>query len=259
MHTSVDFERHLLRLFYGWLFFIPIMLLFYLYDIDSHIADYLYHLEGGQWVLKDNVITKSVFHDDGRFLSELMGVLLIGFTVTAFLKKSLSHWRRPLLYLIAAVTASTVTVSLIKHAISMDCPWDLVRYGGDLPFIGLFETRPAGMPDTACFPAGHASAGYAWVALYFCLAVRAPGWKYLGLALGLGMGLAFGVDQQLRGAHFFSHDLYTLMICWSCSTTLGWLILRNVSVGPESSRTRFSGDVRHTPTLAIMQKRRGHE
>lgn len=52
----------------------------------------------------------------------------------------------------------------------MECPWDLTRYGGDLPFVGLLERRPADMPDTACFPAGHASAGYAWLALYFFLA-----------------------------------------------------------------------------------------
>jgi membrane-associated PAP2 superfamily phosphatase len=257
MHTSVNFERHLLRLFYGWLFFVPILMLFKLYGVDFYIADYFYHLEGGQWLLKDNVIAKSVFHDDGRVLSELMGVLLIGFTVSAFLKESLSHWRRPLLYLIAAVTASTVTVSLIKHAISMDCPWDLARYGGDLPFIGLFETRPAGMPDTACFPAGHASAGYAWVALYFCLAVRATGWKYVGLALGLGMGLVFGVDQQLRGAHFLSHDLFTLMICWTCSAILGWLMLRNLGIGPESSGARDSATSRHDSSPVYYAKKEG--
>ncbi|OLO08440.1 hypothetical protein BTW08_06805 [Salinicola sp. MH3R3-1] len=222
------------------------ILFFHLYSIDFHIADYLYLWEGGQWLLRDNVIAKAVFHDGGRVLSESMGVVLIVLTVTAFLKRGLSHWRRPLLYLIAAVTASTVTVSLIKNAISMDCPWDLTRYGGDLPYIGLFEARPSGMPDTACFPAGHASAGYAWVALYFCLALMAPRWKPLGLAVGLGMGLAFGIDQQLRGAHFLSHDLFTLMICWSCSTTLGWLMLRHFSVELESNEPYSSTDYRPT-------------
>ncbi|WP_110655783.1 phosphatase PAP2 family protein [Salinicola halimionae] len=257
MHTSVDFERHLLRLCYGWLFFIPLMLFFHLYGIDFHIADYLYQWEGGQWLLRDNVIAKSVFHDDGRTLSELMGVVLIVLTVTAFLKKGWNHWRRPLLYLIAAVTASTVTVSLIKNAISMDCPWDLARYGGNLPFIGLWEVRPAGMPDTACFPAGHASAGYAWIALYFCLTVMVPQWKLLGLAIGLGMGLAFGIDQQLRGAHFLSHDLFTLMICWSCSALLGWLMLRHVSVDLESKEPLSSAGYQSARTPAHYVKKEG--
>jgi membrane-associated PAP2 superfamily phosphatase len=33
------------------------------------------------------------------------------------------------------------------------------------------------------------------------------------------LGLLFGFSQQLRGAHFLSHDLWTLAICWG--TALG--------------------------------------
>ena len=36
-----------------------------------------------------------------------------------------------------------------------------------------------------CFPAGHASAGYAWVALYFFFLAAAPRWRWLGLSTGL--------------------------------------------------------------------------
>ena len=31
---------------------------------------------------------------------------------------------------------------------------------------------------------------------------------------GLVDGTGFGVAQQLRGAHFLSHDLWTAAICW---------------------------------------------
>jgi hypothetical protein len=34
------------------------------------------------------------------------------------------------------------------------------------------------------------------------------------------MGVVFGATQQLRGAHFLSHDLWTAAICWFNS--LGW-------------------------------------
>jgi hypothetical protein len=78
-----------------------------------------------------------------------------------------------------AVLISTITVTVIKSLTHMDCPWDLVRYGGGKPFIGLFQARPVGMGKaTACFPAGHASGGYAWLSLYFFLCSRLP------LALG---------------------------------------------------------------------------
>ena len=73
------------------------------------------------------------------------------------------------------------------------------------------------MPRAACFPAGHASAGYAWMALYFFFLATRPQWRWLGLAVGIVLGLLFGVVQQLRGAHFLSHDLWTAVICWSCA------------------------------------------
>jgi len=106
----------------------------------------------------------------------------------------------------------------------MDCPWDLLRYGGHQPYIGLFSHRPADMPMTACFPAGHASAGYAWLSLYFFALLWRPAWRWTGLALGLGSGLLFGISQQLRGAHFLSHDLATALLCWLLSLGLYVLV-----------------------------------
>jgi membrane-associated PAP2 superfamily phosphatase len=29
-----------------------------------------------------------------------------------------------------------------------------------------------------------------------------------------GTGMVFGLSQQLRGAHFLSHDLWTAALCW---------------------------------------------
>ncbi len=136
-----------------------------------------------------------------------MGVAAILALIASWLLPAWRAWRRPLGYLVLAVAASTLGVSILKQLISMDCPWDLSRYGGARAFVGLLATRPADYPDTACFPAGHASAGYAWIALYcFCNATR-PRWRWAGLVLALTMGLAFGIAQQLRGAHFLSHDL----------------------------------------------------
>lgn len=107
-------------------------------------------------------------------------------------------------------------------------PWDLLRYGGRQPFIGLFTLRPEGMPAQACFPAGHASAGYAWLCLYFFALLWRPSWRWTGLWIGLGTGLVFGISQQLRGAHFLSHDIATALICWLLSLGLYVLIHRQL-------------------------------
>lgn len=128
--------------------------------------------------------------------------------------KCSAYLRWPLLYLFCAYLIGALTVSALKSFTNMDCPWNLVRYGGARVFVGLFETRPPGMPRGVCFPAGHASAGYAWVSLYFFTLMVRPAWRWMALAAGLMIGAIFGWTQQVRGAHFLSHDLWTLLICW---------------------------------------------
>ncbi|MGL4693355.1 MAG: phosphatase PAP2 family protein, partial [Stenotrophomonas maltophilia] len=101
-------------------------------------------------------------------------------------------------------------------------------------------TRPAGMPRGVCFPGGHSSAGFAWVSLYFVALMMRPAWRWRGLAVGLLAGGLFGVSQQLRGAHFLSHDLWTLATCWAVSLGLYLLIepvrLRECSTAPVSAQ-----------------------
>jgi membrane-associated PAP2 superfamily phosphatase len=195
--------------------------------LDFRLADALYGLQGGEWGLKDHFLLQDWLHHGGRTLSQWMGGVVILLLLASLLPTPLRPWRRPLLFLFLAVAGSALTVSILKHLVSMECPWDLTRYGGEWPFVGLFAWRPSGMPDTACFPAGHASAGYAWLALYFFLSATLPRLRWLGLAMGLVLGLAFSITQQLRGAHFLSHDLWTLMLCWTISAALAsWLLPR---------------------------------
>lgn len=213
------------RLALAWCGFLALMLVVYGLGLDVRLADALYRWQGGDWALQDNVLLEDWLHHGGRTLSQWMGATVILALLASLLPTPLRRRRRPLLFLFLAVAGSTLAVSTLKQLVPMECPWDLARYGGDWPFVGLLAWRPSGMPDTACFPAGHASAGYAWLSLYFVLAATRPRWRWLGLALGLGLGLAFGIAQQLRGAHFLSHDLWTLMLCWTISMALArWLL-----------------------------------
>lgn len=104
---------------------------------DQWLADHLFRLEGGRWALQDAWLTRSVVHKAGKWLSTaaaLMAMLLC-----------FHHWRRgrdrtlrwALLYVVVAVALGTGLISLLKSLVPMDCPWDLLRYGGHDPFVGL--------------------------------------------------------------------------------------------------------------------------
>ncbi|WP_372391329.1 phosphatase PAP2 family protein [Xanthomonas sp. NCPPB 3582] len=191
---------------------------------DQWVADALYRLQGGHWLLKDHWFTSGVVHRVGKWLSTAAGVSVVILAVAAWCKPRLRVLRWPLTYLGASVAVSTSLVSLLKSWTAMDCPWDLSRYGGTQAMVGLFESRH-GIAASGCFPAGHASAGYAWVALYFCALSLRPAWRLQGLSIGLAAGLIFGIAQQLRGAHFLSHDLWSLAVCWLTALGLYYVML----------------------------------
>lgn len=181
---------------------------------DEWFADRLYAWQGHRWALRLNFITEQLIHKLGRDLSTAAWLGVLAAWIVARTRPGLSRWRKPLAYLAISTLWATALVAWIKSWSNMDCPWDLARYGGDRVFVGLFGLRPIGLPRGVCFPAGHASAGYAWMALYFFFLGTRPRLRWLGLSAGAVLGALFGLSQQLRGAHFMSHDLWTAAICW---------------------------------------------
>jgi len=192
---------------------------------DQWIADRLYALQGGRWALRDAFVTQTLVHRFGRELSIALWVGAVLAWVVAGRRADWASLRAPLAYLIVAVALSALCVSWVKSWSNMDCPWDLTRYGGVRPFVGLWDVRPVGLQRGACFPAGHAGGGYAWLSLYFFLGAVRPRWRWAGLATGLGLGLVFGIAQQLRGAHFASHDIASAAICWTVAVA-AWQLFR---------------------------------
>ena len=182
---------------------------------DAAVADALYAMQGHQWALRHHELTEGWVHVGGRRLVAGMFLGLIAFTLFAWRRPAFAAWRRGLVVLLGSVLASVAIVAGTKYSLAMDCPWSLAAYGGSLPHIGLFEARPLDLPRNSCFPAAHASSGFAWVALYFFFAATRPRWRHAGLAVGLALGTVFALSQELRGAHFLSHDLTSLMICWT--------------------------------------------
>ncbi len=218
--------------FYLWHLWVPLaiftalsLLLMGLHG-DQWLADRLYAMEGHAWALRSAFITEDLLHEGGRQASKYAWfALLLGVVASRFVG-AMKPWQRPLLYLLVATLLSTAVVALLKQVTHMDCPWDVLRYGGTRDYYGLFTHRPSLLGHAKCFPAGHASAGYAWIALYFFFLSARPQLRWWGLACALTLGLAFGMAQQLRGAHFLSHDVWSLMICWWIALTFYVLILR---------------------------------
>lgn len=202
-----------------------ISLLLHSFQADTLLADWLYQMQGGQWLLKEHWVTNVLVHKGGKFLSAILltGVILMG--LLSFRMPRWAKWRWSLWYILVSFAVGTLLVSWGKSVSHVSCPWDFDRYGGQSAYLSLFEQLWV-RNGSHCFPAGHASTGYGWLALYFVGVYHQSRWRWVGLGFAVGFGLVCGIAQQLRGAHFLSHDVWSLGVCWIVAQAGYWLMLQ---------------------------------
>jgi membrane-associated PAP2 superfamily phosphatase len=182
-------------------------------SIDLWLADRWFALEGGVWAWRDHWLAYDVIHHDGKQALLAFGLVILALIALSFRIPGLRRWRLPMSYLLVGMAVLPSLIASSKRFSPVPCPWDLARYGGDVHYLRTFE-HTFGLTEAGhCFPSGHASGGFALLALYFAayLYARRPA---LFLLPGLLVGTVFALGQQARGAHFLSHDLWSLSLCW---------------------------------------------
>lgn len=197
---------------------------------DLLLGDLLFDLQGGAWRMRGAWLTNTLIHDQGRKLVAVALLALLLAIALSHLNQAVRPYRQGLYYVLVSALITVGIVNLIKHYSALDCPWDLARYGGEKAYMGLFDPRPAGHSPGGCFPAGHASGAYCWLGLFFLARHFKPQWRFRALGGVLVVGVLFGVAQQLRGAHFISHDLWTLYISWMSACLCYFYLFRMQSM-----------------------------
>jgi membrane-associated PAP2 superfamily phosphatase len=188
---------------------------------DLIVAHALFFDEASsRWIGADSWWTNELIHRNGAMLIRAVAAASLIVWAASWLQPQWRELRRPALYFFLSLSLSIGAVGLLKAVTNVDCPRDLSVFGGAFPFVHLFADRPDALRHARCFPAAHASAGYALVALYFVLRERSRWASRLGLATGFVMGLIFGIAQQARGAHLLSHDVWSAWLVWTISLSL---------------------------------------
>lgn len=139
---------------------------------------------------------------------------------------SLISWRKNIWndyrkgFIIVALTLIILPLSIAvggKNLSNVQCPAELDLFNGSIPYVKHFEAYPPNpnspdgkWPKGRCWPAGHASGGFALLSLV-CL-FRKKSHKISAFIFAMSMGWIMGVYQMLRGAHFLSHHLTTMFL-----------------------------------------------
>ena len=190
------------------------MLIYPTFDLDFHLSNLFFDAQQQRFTLRGHPILNVWLHTGIKWVMVCVALVSLALAISAHWLVKLKPYQSALFWIFIGMVLSTSAVAILKHDSMHACPWDLTIYGGDSPFFDLFKNPPAGTKSGGCFPAGHPSGGFALMAFYF--AFRQYRARFAGAMLWLGilMGLAMGLVQIIRGAHFLSHVLWSGWVVW---------------------------------------------
>lgn len=237
--------------------FVPLAAVLAVTDIDVALAQWaFFDARHMHWIGAGNGWVEDVIHTGGRWFVRAVVVLAAAVWLATYVDSSLRKLRRPAAYFVTATVLAIGCVGILKTVTNMDCPWDLTPFGGDFPLVHLFADRADTLRQGRCFPAAHASSGYALVVLYFVWRERSRILARVGLSIGLASGLVFGIAQQSRGAHFLSHDVWSAFIVWCIATSVYAFCFAARLDGPATDRADALSRAQHGSRRAVPQPAR---
>ena len=185
-------------------------------DADVVIQNYLYDFELNQWVLdRDNWISKFIFYDGIKRVL-IVTILLIIVALLFFRKNQLINtYKSELLIVVLSAILVPSVVGGLKAATNIPCPNNLKYYGGEYPYVTLLKHYPSNFNQkekVKCYPAGHASGGFALLSLMFLFNRRRN--KVIAALSVLSIGWSMGIYKMLIGDHFLGHTVVTMILAW---------------------------------------------
>lgn len=161
---------------------------------------------------RDQWLTRTVLHDAGRWLALACLFVIVWDACNPLVEGPSRRQRR---YWLAVLLANLMLVPLLKRFSLTSCPWDLIPFGGHVPYVPYWTPGITDGGPGHCFPAGHPVAGFAFFATYFLWRPHRPVIARWLLAAVLIVGSAFAWAQLARGAHFLGHSAWSAWLCWA--------------------------------------------
>ena len=161
-----------------------------------------------------------------KYLIVIYGVSILAYCSHLRIKNKDIELQKKLLFLILALILTPLIVALLKHYSPITCPAHIKEFGGNSVHISpleIFKKDIFLVQFGKCFPAGHASGGFALISLYFV--IPDPKLKRCSLLFALTLGSIMGLYQITKGVHYLSDTIVTLSIAYLVSITLHKFIL----------------------------------
>ncbi|MDD2741739.1 MAG: phosphatase PAP2 family protein [Rhodocyclaceae bacterium] len=205
-------------------------------DIDRQIAHLFFDEQQGVFPLRRTWLFEDLLHHSAKQVTYLAVAAALYVCYLGY--RGALEWLPPRNALLAALGMLLIPLGIatLKVLISRHCPWDMVDFGGYLPYLHLLDTPPTTIQAGACFPAGHASTGLLWIVWGVALRPAGRSLARLGLLTGLLLGGVLGIARMAQGAHFLSHTLWSFWFAWAMSLGLAHVVAADLRLGAARER-----------------------
>lgn len=193
-----------------------VILFFSLSNMDFWIQDAFFNQQTHQWIVDRELQPyKFIFYDSIKRLLILFAVAILISLIFFRKREKIIAYKKGLIIVLLSAIFVPLSVGFLKKESHMPCPKNEIHYGGVYPKTALWESYPSSFKasqNIRCWPAGHASGGFALLSLFFLFKSRKN--RILSIAFALSIGWSTGLYKMLIGDHFFSHTLITMLLAW---------------------------------------------
>lgn len=192
------------------------ILFFGLSGTDIWVQKHFYNPLTHRWILdSDNTVLRFIFYDGIKRLLIIVAVLLLFGLILGWKRPWMKPYRRGLIIVILSSITVPLLVGSLKAVTNIPCPKNLDIFDGTYPHTCVWEKYSSDFCHTEkqkCWPAGHASGGFALLSLFFLFQTRKA--KLAAVYGAMVIGWSMGTYKMLIGDHFLSHTAITMILAW---------------------------------------------
>lgn len=195
---------------------IAVITLFQFSKLDIFVQDSFYNFETKNWIIdKNEPILKFFLYDGIKTLVIIFGVAILFSLIFLRKKHFVQEYKKGLIIVLLSAIFVPLIIGSLKAVTNTPCPCNIIHFNGTYPETKVFDSYPKDFVQNSkvkCWPAGHASGGFALMALFFLF--KTPQNQKRALIGALIIGWSMGTYKMLLGDHFLSHTIITMIMAW---------------------------------------------
>lgn len=183
---------------------------------DIWVQSHFYNSFTHEWIVDtNNEVLKFVFYDGIKRLLIVIAAFMLFGSIAVWKRPFFKPYRRGIVIVLLSSVLVPVVVGSLKAVTNMPCPKQIENFGGVYPHTCVWEkynTQACHLEKQKCWPAGHASGGFALLSLIFLFHRRKN--KIMAGMIAMVIGWSMGGYKMLIGDHFLSHTVITMLLAW---------------------------------------------